>query len=128
MPIEEEKDALLQILATGLEGRCLEKFIIQNGAGGNGKGVINDLFLASLGNYGFVGNNSVLFEKSKTGSNPEKANLHKKRYVVFREPAEKNKFENSVVKELTGGGNFSARGHYETNTEKRIKFDNGSRM
>lgn len=116
MPIEEERDTFLQILSTGIDGRCLEKFIIFNGNGRNGKGLIDDLFLLTLGEYGMIGNNSILFENSKTGSNPEKANIHKKRYVVFREPPERQKFENSIIKELTGGGNFSARGHHETDT------------
>ena len=122
MPIEEERKLFLQILSTTLEGRCLEKFVVFNGEGGNGKGVINDILLKALGNYGMIGNNAILFEKNKTGSNPEKANIHKKRLVIFREPPEKNKFENSVVKELTGGGNFSARGHHENTTEKELNL------
>lgn len=121
-PIAEEKDAVLQILCTGIEGRCLEKFVIFNGSGGNGKGVLNDLMLKSLGEYGFLGNNSILFEKSRTGSNPEKSNMHKKRYVVFREPSERCKFENSIIKELTGGGSFSARTHNEKDTEKELNL------
>ena len=122
MPIEEERQTFLEILSTSLEGRCLEKFIIYNGNGGNGKGLVNDLLLNMLGNYGMIGNNSILFENNKTGSNPEKANIHKKRYVVFREPPEKNKFENSVIKELTGGGIFSARTHHEKTCEKELNL------
>lgn len=122
MPVREEREAYLDILCTAIDGRCLEKFIIFNGCGGNGKGVMNDLMLIALGNYGLLGNNGILFETSKTGSNPEKANMHKKRYVVFREPPEKNKFENSIIKELTGGGSFSARGHHETDTEKELNL------
>ena len=122
MPIKEERETFLQILSTTLEGRCLEKFILFNGGGGNGKGLINDLLLNMLGNYGMIGNNSILFENNKTGSNPEKANIHKKRYVVFREPPEKNKFENSVIKELTGGGIFSARTHHEKTCEKELNL------
>ena len=90
--------------------------------GGNGKGMINDLLLHALGNYGFIGNNSILFEASKTGSNPEKANIHKKRLVIFREPPENKKFENSIIKELSGGGNFSARGHHESDTKKELNL------
>lgn len=120
MPIEEERKLYLQLLCTALEGRCLEKCIIWNGCGSNGKGVMNDLLLLALGNYGLIGNNAILFECSKTGSNPEKANLHKKRYIVFREPPEKRKFENSVIKELTGGGGFSARTLHEKETEKEL--------
>ena len=61
MPIKEERELLLQILCSGLDGKCLEKFIIFNAGGGNGKGVINDLMLKALGNYGMLGNNGILF-------------------------------------------------------------------
>ena len=120
MPIEAERETYLQILSTGLEGRCLEKFVLHNGIGRNGKGTINDMLLLALGDYAMIGNNGILFESSKTGSNPEKSNLHRKRFVVFREPPEKHKFENSIIKELTGGGTFSARGLYESNAIKAL--------
>ena len=120
MPIKEERDLYLQILSTSLEGRCLENFLIFCGSGGNGKGMLNDLLLYSVGNYGMTGNNSILFETNKTGSNPEKAQMHKKRLVIFREPPENKKFENSIIKELTGGGSISARGLFESNIKKEL--------
>ena len=119
-PIENEKELYLSILSTGLEGRCLEKFTIANGSGRNGKGLLHDLYLCALGSYGLIANSAILFETNKTGSNPEKNNIDKKRLIIFREPPEKSKFENSVIKELTGGGNFSARGHHESKTEKKL--------
>lgn len=122
MPVKEERDLYLQILCTSLDGKCLEKFIIFNGNGGNGKGMMNDILLLALGNHAMIGNNSILFETNRTGSNPEKANIHKKRLVIFREPPEKNKFSNSIVKELTGGGKFSARSHHEKETEKELNL------
>ncbi len=122
MPLEDERKLFLQILASGLDGRCIEHFIIFNGDGRNGKGLINDLMLCMLGPYGFAGNNAILYESSKTGSNPEKANIHKKRYVIFREPEQKNKFSNGVIKELTGGGSFSARTHNEKETIKELNL------
>jgi len=122
MHIKDERDLFLQIMCTALDGKCLEKFVIFNGGGGNGKGVIDDLLLKALGNYGLIGNNGILFETSKTGSNPEKSNIHKKRLVIFREPSERNKFENSVIKELTGGGTFSARSHHEKTTIKELNL------
>jgi phage/plasmid-associated DNA primase len=122
MPIKEEREIYLQLLCTGIDGRCLEKFIIFNGGGGNGKGMLDDLMLLMSGSYGMIGNNGLLFEVSKSGSNPEKANLHKKRFVVFREPPEKKKFENSIIKELTGGGDISARGLYESETKKELNL------
>jgi phage/plasmid-associated DNA primase len=120
MPDKDIRNLYKQILCTSLEGRALEKFIIFNGYGRNGKGLIDDLLLLALGNHGINANNSLLFEKSRTGSNPEKANLHKKRLVIFKEPPAKNKFENSMIKELTGGGKFSARTHNEKETEKLL--------
>lgn len=120
-PNEEERNTFLNILSTGLEGRCLERFCVFNGCGRNGKGVINDLYMRALGRgYSMIANNSILFEKRKTGCNPEFANLDKKRYVVFRELPAKCKFENSIVKEITGGGNICARGLYESQTTKEL--------
>jgi len=120
MPIESERNFYKSILSTSLEGRCLEKFIVFNGCGRNGKGLIDDLLIIALGSYALAGNNSILFEKCKTGSNPELANMDKKRLVIFKEPSEKSKFENSIVKALTGGGQFSARTHNEKETEKTL--------
>ena len=113
-PHEEERNFYLKILSTCMEGKCLERFVVCNGGGGNGKGLLHDILLLALGDYGMLGNNALLFEKAKTGSNPEKANIHKKRCVIMREPPEKEKIENSIMKELTGGGKISARGHHET--------------
>lgn len=120
MPNDAERQLLMQIFATGLEGVCLEKFIVQNGGGGNGKGLLNDLYLLGLGSYGMIGNNDILTSKQKTGANPEMAKLDKKRFVVFREVPERMKFENSSVKELTGGGNFSARECHSNDIEKQL--------
>jgi phage/plasmid-associated DNA primase len=122
MPDSEERELYLQILATCLFGLCVEHFVVFNGHGRNGKGMIDDLLLVALGNYAMIGNNSVLFETNKTGSNPEKANMHKKRLVLFREPPEHRKFENSIIKELTGGGTFSSRGHHESITQKELNL------
>ena len=119
-PQEKERMLYLEIISTGLEGRCLEKAIFFSGKGGNGKGLIDEIALKAFGNYGITANNAILFEKNKTGTNPEKNNIHKKRFVLFKEPSDKSKLENSVVKELTGGGDFSARGHHESNTQKKL--------
>ena len=122
MPKEEERECYLRILSTGLSGLVLEKFIILNGVGRNGKGLTNDLYLCALGNYGMIGNNSLLTENSKMGANPEKSNIHKKRYVVFREPSSRVKFDNCAIKDLTGGGTFSARGLYQSDTKKKYSL------
>jgi phage/plasmid-associated DNA primase len=122
MPHEDERELYLQILSTSLSGICIERFVIFNGGGGNGKGMLNDLLLLSLGkDYSMIGNNALLFEVNKTGSNPEKANMDKKRLIIFREPPEKQKFCNSTIKEISGGGVISARGHHESETQKELQ-------
>jgi phage/plasmid-associated DNA primase len=118
MQDKDEQELYLQILSTCLEGRCLEHFIIFAGNGRNGKGLINDLLLKTLGSYGMICNNAILFETNKTGANPEKAKMNKKRLTLFREPDERNKFQNSVIKELTGGGGFSSRECNSNQTEQ----------
>jgi phage/plasmid-associated DNA primase len=119
-PVKKERDLYLQIVSTGFEGRVLEKFVIFNGKGGNGKGLLTDILIKVFGMYGMVGNNAILFEKNKTGSNPEKNNMVKIRFLVFREPSKTEKIENSIMKEITGGGQFSARGHHESDTKKKL--------
>lgn len=120
MPIKNERTLYKQILSTSLEGRCLEKFIVFNGKGRNGKGAIDELLVMCLGNYALYANSAILFETSKTGSNPELANFNKKRLIIFKEPSSKKSFENSIIKEITGGGKISARGHHESDTEKML--------
>jgi phage/plasmid-associated DNA primase len=120
MPIKDERELYKQILSTALEGRCLEKFIVFNGNGRNGKGLTDEFVIMALGSYAMYANNAILFETAATGSNPELANLDKKRFVVFKEPTSRKKFENSMLKELTGGGKISARTHHEKKTQKSL--------
>ena len=117
-PIVEERECILQLLSSSLEGRALIHFIIANGCGANAKTVLDNLLLSALGNFGITGNNSILSEKKRTGANPEFANLDRKRLVIFREPPSKQKFENTIIREITGGGDFSCRQLYDKDTRK----------
>ncbi len=119
-PDPDIRSLYLQILSSSLIGRCIENFIIANGSGGNGKGVLNDLIIAALGNHALIASNSILSEPMKTGANPQLAAIHKKRLVIFREPPADKKFQNATIKELTGGGRFSARTLHEKSTEKEL--------
>ena len=118
IPIKEESELYKIMLSTVLEGRCFKKFIIENGFEHTGKELLGDLILKALGSYGIIANNSILFETDKIGSNPEKVNIHKKRFVIFREPPVKNKFKNLVIKELIEDETFSDRSHQEYTIEK----------
>jgi len=117
---EEIRLEYIHLLATCLYGIAVEKFIIANGDGGNGKGVISELSAAALGNYYYGGNNAVLLSPIKNGGNPEIANMEGKRMVVFREPSEYKKIDLSVVKELTGGDDISARKLFSNETKVRL--------
>lgn len=107
-------------LATCLYGIPVEKFIIANGDGGNGKGVMSELMAEALGNYYYGGNNSVLLMPIKNGGNPEIANMEGKRLIVYREPSEYKKLDLSVIKELTGGADIPARKLFSNNTKVKL--------
>jgi phage/plasmid-associated DNA primase len=94
--------------------------VVANGGGRNGKGVLNDLMLKMLGNFGYTGSCLVLLEGLKSGANPEVANMSRKRMVVWREPPEDRAIQFSVVKELTGGSKINARALYSNDVETHI--------
>ena len=119
-PIEAERDTYMTILASALSGHTLEKFIVANGSGGNGKGVINELMMETMGNYGYTAPNAVLLQPIKDGANPQVANMSYKRFVVYREPDENKNISVATIKELTGGGKLNARKCNSNNTEVHL--------
>jgi ribosomal protein S8E len=124
-PDKKEYDLWLEIYGTALEGRCLEKFIMYTGCGRNGKGFTNDLALKTFGNYSTLINCAVLFETQKSGAQQELAVINKKRFGLFREPPATREIENSIVKNLTGGGDFTARALYSTETQVKNHLTTG---
>lgn len=120
---KEIRDFYLDIYCSGLWGITLQNYIIFNGTGSNGKSMMDDFILKCFGNYGHVINSILLCEQRRQGANTEIANLHKKRIVFAREPPNKEnvKLSNSLLKELTGGGEISARKIYSDN-EKTLLF------
>jgi phage/plasmid-associated DNA primase len=115
LPVESVKHYILSVFATGLTGVQIENIFIYTGDGGNGKSLLNLLFLDTLGNqYGYNLPSIILQSALKTGANPELANLHKKRYVVAQEPDHNKKICMSAVKEITGGKKINARALYSS--------------
>lgn len=114
------RDYYLTILATGLCGLQLQKFIVATGTGGNGKSIINSLTLDCVGNYGYKLGASVLQTKIQTGANPELAGLHKKRFVLIQEPEQDKRLIASVLKVITGDKSINARQLYSTNTKTEL--------
>ena len=117
-PNPEIRKCYMSVLYNGCIGFCPEKFIIANGDGRNGKGLINDLIRMALGDYAYEGNSSTLCEKLREGANPEVANFHKKRFITFAEPDTTNPINTATMKKLSGGGVLNARQLYcgKTNT------------
>ena len=125
--IQTEKEILyfyLDIYCSGLWGITLQNYIIFNGSGSNGKSMMNDFVLKCFGNYGHVINSIVLCEQRRQGANTEIANLSRKRLVIAREPPNKEnvKLSNSLLKELTGGGEISARKIYSDNEKTLLQL------
>lgn len=121
-PNKEIKKLYLTILSTGLSGQTLEKFIIANGKGGNGKGVLNELALDTFGNYGYILPSNIILQPLKTGSNPELANCTYKRFVIMREPDDNYKINCATVKELTGGKDINARLNHSNETDTKLNL------
>lgn len=121
-PNEEIRKCYLSIMRTAFMGYTKDKFIVANGKGSNGKGVIDELLLDCVGyDYGYTGNIGALTDKKKTGSNPEIANLHKKRFCIFKEPNQKEKILLGNVKELVDNKEINARQNYSNNTKVRLQ-------
>lgn len=121
MPDPELQGLLMRILSTAITGMPIEKFFVFNGQGRNGKGVVDEFMMSLLGDYGCYVNHTVLTEnqknKSSSGSNPEMAKIHKKRFCVTKEPPSSAKIQNSVMKDITGGGEIQARQNYSNNSK-----------
>ena len=99
-PNPEIRKAYLSVLYQAFIGGKKDKFIIANGKGGNGKGLINELTKLLLGDYAYEAPVSLLTREFRGGANPELANIHKKRFVLFKEPDATEKLFLGNVKTL----------------------------
>ena len=120
-PDEEIRQCYLSILKSGMSGYRQEKFIMCEGKGRNGKGMINELFMLMLGEkYSYSGNITTLTQKINSGPNPELANLHLKRFVKFEEPNAADKILLGNIKKLTGEGFLNARACHSNKTKQKL--------
>jgi len=117
----EIRKCYMSILRNGCIGICPEKFVIANGGGRNGKGVLNDLMRYALGEYAYKGTCDTLCGKIKAGANPEVANFDKKRFITFAEPDVNYPINTATMKELSGGGEINARQLYSGKTETTLE-------
>jgi len=116
-PKEEELKCYVSIMRSCCIGIPFEKFIMANGSGGNGKGVLNGLLANMLGtDYYAKGNISSITETMKGGPNAELASFHKKRFIRFAEISQGVRLNLGSVKDITGGEDINARALYSNNT------------
>ena len=116
-PVEEERLCYISIMRCGLIGLVYEYFVLANGGGGNGKGLINSLLKRMMGTeYFYTASIATYVEKMKDGANPAIANMHKKRCIITSEPNDSEKLNLAVIKGLTGDGEINARGLYQSST------------
>jgi phage/plasmid-associated DNA primase len=124
LPDENIRTAYMTLLTTGLCGETLERFILANGSGGNGKGLLSELFEYTMGDYVYTCNSVLLQERQKAGANQEIANMNNKRAVFYREPSDSLPLNSSIIKEITGGNSINARALYSKNTTTHLKATN----
>lgn len=121
LPNDDYRNCELSILKSCLTGIRVEKFILANGSGRNGKGIISQLMALLLGSqYFYQGNALTLTERLKTGSNVEIANMDSARMIVFSEPEENAGLCLGVIKALTGEDSINARGLYSSKTKTQL--------
>ena len=117
-PNKDARKGYASVLFSGLLGICPEKFVMANGSGRNGKGLLHDLFKKMSGDYACKGHIDVLIEKMKSGANPEVASFDKKkRAIFFSEPDITHPLNVASLKELSGGGELNARDLYSSKME-----------
>jgi phage/plasmid-associated DNA primase len=119
LPIEEERKLYMNILYTGLVSHFLENFNIANGNGGNGKGLLNSLYVSLSGLYSYNCSNNVLLEPIKQGNNQSLALMNYKRSIFYKEPdtSEYKKLNLSTIKELTGEPKINAIAKYSIKSD-----------
>ncbi len=119
-PDQEMKKTYLDIIINSFSGVVLQKFVVFNGSGSNGKGMLDNCFKILHGHYYYKGACSDLCQPMKGGSNPSLANCDKKRFCVYTEPNERDKLQVSTIKDMTGEDTINARKNYSNNTETKM--------
>jgi P4 family phage/plasmid primase-like protien len=103
-----------RLLGYGVTGHNkMQKFAIFYGAGGNGKGILNQMLQNLLGDY-YVSMNKDCIIKSERGSgkgaaSPYMAELRQKRIAVCDESEDQEKLDDGSIKLATGGSAINCR-------------------
>lgn len=88
------------------------------GNGRNGKSVFLDIMNEIFGNYATnIRPQAIMANNQKSDASPEIAKLDGARFVTTTEPNEGDRFDEGLIKQLTGGDKVTARKLYENEFE-----------
>lgn len=112
------RNTYLSILFSGMIGKQFERFILANGDGRNGKGVIHELFAVMMGSeYYFNGDVKTLtgrnFGNGESAS-PNTVAMGLKRCIHFEEPEDSDVINGGIMKRISGSTVINARGMYKS--------------
>jgi len=117
-PIESERELMMYKMAHTLNGYNHPRFTILQGEGRNGKSVLLNLLSTTLGTFSYNLGNCLCVSASKAGgANQEIAKADRKRFLWCSEPIEGDKFNFTLIKQLTGDKQINAREIYSKKTE-----------
>lgn len=115
LPDLEVREFTLKSMASCLDGFTRdENFYLwcgKHGSGGNGKSLLAELLLKTLGEYGCIAPVSLFTCKRESAQNANSAlvGIRNKRCVFMQEPAKTDQIQVDIMKSLTGGDTISAR-------------------
>lgn len=115
LPNKAVREFTLKSMASCLDGFTRdENFYLwcgKHGSGGNGKSLLAELLLKTLGEYGCIAPVSLFTGKRESANSANSALvcIRNKRCVFMQEPAKTDQIQVDVMKSLTGGDTISAR-------------------
>lgn len=113
LPIQEQREYQLYLLALSLNGIEAKRFSCQNGSGANGKSTLFGLLKVALGDYcKNVSTEHYTTRFSQSGPRPDLLDFQGTRLFIATEPSEGERFNSGSIKKLTGGDPIRCRGMY----------------
>ena len=122
LPIESVREYVWEYLASSLVGVNIgQTFTILTGCGGNGKSMLQDLIIATFGDYYSAMDVALLTNRRQASgqASPQVAVLKGKRIVLANEPQKGDVLNDGIMKQFTGGDLITCRQMYSSDI---IKF------
>lgn len=117
-------DYLQRAVGYSLSGSTEEQMMfILYGNGRNGKSVFLDIINELFGSYATnIQPQSIMVKQQSNNANPDIAKLNGARFVTTTEPSDGMRFDEGLIKQITGGDRVTARFLYEDEFEFTPQF------